>query len=196
MHLLYVCTGNICRSPIAERLTLLAATRALGAGASGIRVSSAGTDAAPGRPMHPFSARALGDRGGDPSGFVSRPLTRDWDADLVLTMTRRQRTVVMSATPRAMRRTFTLREAAGLLEIADLTGLGDVSLNQRASELAARLDAVRRHRFSGPADDVTDPIGQPPEAHTAAAADVAGALAPLTAVLFAPVRAAVTGDRA
>jgi protein-tyrosine phosphatase len=62
LHILFVCTGNICRSPSAERL----------ATAAGASASSAGTRAVIGHPMHPESARVLRDLGGDPDGFVAR----------------------------------------------------------------------------------------------------------------------------
>lgn len=187
MHLLLVCTGNICRSPVAERLTSRWAAQKLGDGASEFLVSSAGTDVVDGHPMHEFSAQALSALGGDPAGFTARSLVpgEAEDADLVLTMTRRQRHVVLRDAPRAMQRTFTLPEAAGLLDAADLTGLTQLPLDQRGRELARRLSAARRRRASWPVDDVRDPIGHPAAVHAAVAGEVARFLEPITTVLFA-----------
>ena len=196
VHLLFVCTGNICRSPVAERLTTRWAEQALGAGA--VHVASAGTDAMTGHAMHESSARALARLGGDPTGFLARSLVpgEAEDADLVLTMTRRQRHIVLRDAPRAMRRTFTLPEAAGLLALADLVGLADLPVDQRARELALRLHAGRRTRPSGPDDDVRDPIGHPQAVHTAVAEQVAQLLEPLTALLFAGAPVPVAAGQA
>lgn len=60
---LFVCTANICRSPIAERLAL----SVWGTG-SPIAVISAGTHATAGRPMAAEAADALRELGGDPEG--------------------------------------------------------------------------------------------------------------------------------
>ncbi|WP_327046217.1 sugar phosphate nucleotidyltransferase [Microbispora sp. NBC_01189] len=80
-RILFVCTGNICRSAMAERITLAA----LGPG-SPILVGSAGTRAAEGHPMSERSRVELLRLGGDPSGFAARPLTAEAvaGADLVL----------------------------------------------------------------------------------------------------------------
>ena len=195
-HLLFVCTGNLCRSPVAERLTALWAERALGPEAGQLRVSSAGTDAEAGRSIHPSSKHALLALGGDPTGFRSQPLVPGQDADLVLTMTRRQRHVVLTGSPRAMRHTFTLPEAADLLGSADLSGLAGLPLDERVRELARRLDAGRRHRSGSTADDVPDPIGKSQAVHDAVAADIARHLQPITAALFVPATAPLATGRA
>jgi protein-tyrosine phosphatase len=191
MRLLFICTGNMCRSPLAERLTSSWAHDALGAQAAGISVRSAGTDAQPGRAMEARSARALVDLGGDPTGFVARELVRTEaeDADLVLTMTRRHRNKVIKGAPRAMRWTFTLAEAAALIPLADTEGITALPLPERAAALAERLNAARSRRVSDVQDDVQDPIGQPQSVHSDVARQIADCLEPLTELLFAPVPA-------
>ena len=70
MSILFVCTGNICRSPIGERvLTGLA-------GRAGVPVtsSSAGVGALNGQPIHPHASAVLVENGYDASGFESRYL--------------------------------------------------------------------------------------------------------------------------
>ncbi len=59
MHVLFVCTGNICRSPTAERLAAGLSSMA------DLRASSAGTRAVIAHPMHPDAAQALMDLGGE-----------------------------------------------------------------------------------------------------------------------------------
>jgi protein-tyrosine phosphatase len=187
MRLLFVCTGNICRSPLAERLTSAWAEIALGPAAAGVHIRSAGTDAAVGKPMDKRSAAALVKLGGNPEGFVARaflPAMAD-EADLVLTMTRRQRRLVLAAAPRALRRTFTLPEAANLLRAVDMSGLAALPLQQRASDLASRLNERRAYRRAAESDDVFDPIGQSGSVHTQVASRIARKLDPIADVLFA-----------
>ncbi|MDX6313919.1 MAG: low molecular weight protein-tyrosine phosphatase, partial [Streptomyces sp.] len=58
-RILHVCTGNVCRSPMAERLTRHELTRRLGDGAAGILVESAGTWGHEGAPMEAHAAAVL-----------------------------------------------------------------------------------------------------------------------------------------
>jgi protein-tyrosine phosphatase len=186
MHILFVCTGNLCRSPVAERLTASWARKALGAKAAALDISSAGTAARADEPMDPKSAAALRGLGGDPDGFRSRVLTSDMaeKADLVLTATGRQRRLVLEMAPRVLRRTFTLREAADLLAEVDLDGLRSLSPTARTRELALRLDARRGHRRVSREDDILDPIGHRQAVHHETAKAIATALRPLAHVLF------------
>jgi protein-tyrosine phosphatase len=188
MRLMFVCTGNMCRSPLAERLTSAWAQAALGAHAAQVRVSSAGTDAPVGRPMEARSARALADLGGSSDGFTARELRlgQAEGMDLVLTMTRRHRNKVLKGSPRAMRSTFTLAEAAALLPLADTTGIADLPVAERAAALAGRLNTARPRRATGDQDDIADPIGQSQAVHTEIARQIAAHLEPLAALLFAP----------
>jgi protein-tyrosine phosphatase len=57
--ILFVCTGNICRSALAERLGRAYLNQWLRDTASAIRVVSAGTQAVVGSAMHPDSALVL-----------------------------------------------------------------------------------------------------------------------------------------
>lgn len=80
VRLLFVCTGNLCRSAVAERLTLARAARSLAGSPELARVEvvSAGVHAEDGARMDPLSARALQALGGDPAGFASRRLPPSW----------------------------------------------------------------------------------------------------------------------
>jgi protein-tyrosine phosphatase len=192
VRILFVCTGNLCRSPVAERLAARWARDLLGNSpeSSVVEIGSAGVDAPVGRPMDPRSAEALIAVGGDPAGFASRLLDRSTaeEADLVLTMSRRQRREVLEKNPRGLRRTFTLLEAADLLGSADLDGLALLPLPQRGRELGLRLDAARSRRASTGSDDVPDPIGRSAAVHAEVATTIATALWPLADVLFSSVR--------
>ncbi|MDX2079739.1 MAG: serine hydroxymethyltransferase [Terrimicrobiaceae bacterium] len=71
-HVLFVCTGNVCRSPMAEAMF-----RKLAAGEPSITVESAGLSAAHGQPASSDSARALSADGISLASFRSQPLTED-----------------------------------------------------------------------------------------------------------------------
>jgi protein-tyrosine-phosphatase len=175
---LLVCTGNICRSPLAERLG-----RALldSDGRSGpwLVLRSAGTRAVVDSAMHPDSALVLQRLGGDPDGFRSTQLAPEIaaTADLVLTMTRDHRREVLTVAPRLLKRTFTLREAADLMDrVADGIPATPGDEATRARALVAAMADARALRASGPDDDVPDPIGLSSSVHRRAGDLIADAL--------------------
>ncbi|TMG80394.1 MAG: low molecular weight phosphotyrosine protein phosphatase, partial [Betaproteobacteria bacterium] len=88
-HVLFVCTGNICRSPLAASLL----ERALTERGIEVTVSSAGTGAWDGAPASEGAYLVGLERGLDLSGHRARLLTRELveRADLILTMARHHR---------------------------------------------------------------------------------------------------------
>lgn len=157
MRILVVCTGNLCRSPLAERV--------LAQELPDVTVSSAGTDAPPGRPMDPQAAGELMRIGLSDRGHVSRLLTEAMvrEADLVLTATRAHRQRVVALWPAALHRTFTIMELS-LVEVPDALP-GD--LKQRIRELARRRPQGNANEL-----DLADPIGQSDEVHHKVATDI------------------------
>jgi protein-tyrosine phosphatase len=160
-----VCTGNICRSPMAERLAVVGLAERLGQDAERFEVTSAGTFGLLGNPMEPFAAQVLESLGGNPAGFVARRLDSDLvaAADLVTTATLEHRSIAVSLHPRAASRTFTIRELARLLSAVDLDALPQGDPVERAKAMVAAA-ASRRGYLPPPrtgADDVKDPYGGP-----------------------------------
>jgi len=93
-RILFVCTGNTCRSPMAA--TALRAE--LGPDADGVELRSAGTAAVPGQPASEGSQRVVQADGFDLSQHRSRPLTPELAraADLVFVMSPAHRAAVES----------------------------------------------------------------------------------------------------
>lgn len=178
---LLVCTGNICRSPLAERLGRARLDRELGPQAGQVRWLSAGVRAAAGSGMDPDTAVVLRRLGGDPAGHVARQLDERLaeSADLTLTMTRAHRRAVLERAPRALAQTFTLREAAELLRLVGDVRPAEAGLPARGRALVRLLAGGRAHRMSTAADDIPDPIGQPIEAHERCGQAIADALLPV-----------------
>ena len=162
-RLLYVCTGNVCRSPAAELLTRHLLIGRLGGREAGrIEVASAGVRAVVGAPVHPMMRAQLAPWGLDGARcgqFVARSLDASvvHGADLVLGATPRHRSSVLEQHPELLGKVFSLREFARLSTRVDPLGLPR-ALGSRAWEL---VDQARRLRGTvGVADDrIPDPMG-------------------------------------
>ncbi|MBI4663641.1 MAG: ribose 5-phosphate isomerase B [Verrucomicrobia bacterium] len=105
--ILFVCTGNVCRSPMAEGLFAHAVK-----GRGEYHVMSAGVGAVEGQPPSPHAVRALKELGVDISRLRSRPLTAELvhQADYIFGMTHGHVDAVNMLYPQAADKTFLLRE--------------------------------------------------------------------------------------
>ncbi|MGD9988011.1 hypothetical protein [Pseudonocardia sp.] len=182
-RLVYVCTGNICRSPFAEVLTRHLVDERLGSVlGSWIVVSSAGVQAVVGAPMHDLTRDELSPwrlDGRPARRFRSQQLVASMveQADLVLGMSRRHRGIIAALAPTAMARTFGLLEFARLAEAVEPLRLPADPL-ARAFALPGQVAAMRGVVTIPPeGHSVPDPMGGEPAAHHDAATMIADAVA-------------------
>ncbi len=164
-EILTVCTGNICRSPLAELLL----TQQL-AGLPG-QVHSAGTYDLGTRQMTNDAQRLATREGVSPDAAAahrSRALTEGLlrSPDLILVMARDHRRQVLEMAPVRMRSTFTIREFARLAAEATDAELATAAAeagDDPSDRLRAACDVVASYRGMAPApghaedDDVIDP---------------------------------------
>ncbi len=196
---LHVCMGNICRSPMAERLLVLAVRERLErrggdrAGADDLLHShSAGTGGwHAGEEMNPPAARQVAARGGSAEGFAARKLRSDHidAADLVLTATADQQEYVVALRPDAASRTFVLGEFGRLLAAVDPAGLPRAeatpdAVYERGVALVRAAHAARAGAGVLPADDLDDPWGRGDQCFSRVADEIEETVHPLAAALL------------
>ncbi len=112
-HVLMVCSGNTCRSPMAAAILrdLWARTRA----GWDLQIASAGTSAFPGMEATDHAVSTMRQRGLDLTDHRSRTVTDDSlsGVDLVLTMTARHKEHIVMLWPELKEKVYTLGEYAG-----------------------------------------------------------------------------------
>ena len=171
-QLLFVCSGNICRSPFAERLTaLMLANQSV----TGWTVSSAGTAAIVGSGMETQMRERLKARGGTSRGFAARQVDHTMleQADLILGMETQHLAWVLEESPLFARKAYTLGQIVRFIEESGTDAVGADFLEQ-AREGRSRVR---------PEDDVPDPYRKGPEAADRAAATLTAHLEKLVSHL-------------
>lgn len=119
-RILFVCTGNVCRSPMA--MALLQQRLSQRGLADEISVSSAGVYALDDHPASPTGVEVMAERGIDLNDHRGHTVTEKdmMDADLVLVMEEEHRRLLFYRYPHLLNKVFLLSEMAGRhYDIAD-----------------------------------------------------------------------------
>jgi protein-tyrosine phosphatase len=109
--ILFLCTGNICRSPFAEGFfTKLVVTKGL----DGISADSAGILALPGNSATHMAQRVASEYHVDLSGHKAKSVSKDLvaESDLILVMEKPQEKSLLSLFPEASGKTLLIRNFA------------------------------------------------------------------------------------
>jgi protein-tyrosine phosphatase len=181
---LFVCTGNICRSAIAEQVFRARY------GSDDVIFSSAGTRALVGSGMPGQAAEISRNHGGEPGAHYGRQLDAQTlhGVDIVIALTREHRSEIVRTLPRANRYTFTLRELARVLEsfVADpevdsITPHPTLAETMRACvPLLAAQRGYAPQPSSPDDDDVVDPYRRSQEIYDQSEAEIMDAVERIT----------------
>jgi len=141
-RILIVCTGNLCRSPMA--MALLQARLARDQTRQDWAVESAGTWATEGRPASAHAVAEMAERDIDLSCHQARPVAREMvaDADLVLVMTQNHAEALRTAFPGQAHKVYLLSEMIGReYDIQDPYGSSRLEYAYTAKELENLIDS-------------------------------------------------------
>lgn len=145
--ILFVCTGNTCRSSMAE---VLFKKILKDNGIEDVEAASAGTSVFFPSGASEHSIEVMRDRGIDLTSHQSRQVTKAMihEADIILTMTVNHREKLLNVCPEAADKVFTLKEFAygvenaDTLDISDPFGLPKEYYEQCSDEIYRALEKV------------------------------------------------------
>lgn len=120
MNILFVCTGNTCRSSMAEGIF----KELLKNIDENIHVSSAGISVYEGERANEKAIESLSKKNIDISSHKARQLTKEIidESDLILTMTTNHKEIINYSVPEAKQKVYTLKEYAHLISDEKING--------------------------------------------------------------------------
>lgn len=144
-HVLFVCTGNTCRSPMAEGLFRKAVN-----GRNDYVVSSAGVSASKGTPANPETVMILKKRGASLDKFGSRLVSKAIleEATHVFAMTRSHLQTLEARFPEFSDKFHLVREFAGIpvkggeIDVPDPIGMGTAAYLETATALEEAIPTI------------------------------------------------------
>ena len=174
LHIHFVCTGNLCRSPMAEALLR---HRLETSGCDDINVTSSGTWAYHGREATPEAVATVAARGADLSAHHSRPVDPEevTGADLVVAMTSVHVREILSLVPEVGDRVVLMKE---IKEIAPRSLGTDTTKKERIDALTGGQRPPRRRSL-----DVDDPMGLPVHSYERTATELTDGIEVLVKLL-------------
>ncbi|MBQ8002752.1 MAG: low molecular weight protein arginine phosphatase [Clostridia bacterium] len=133
MKVLFVCTGNTCRSPMAEGIF-----NSISKGAISRGISAEGGNASE------KAIVTMEKMGIDISKHVSTQLSVEDinQSDLVLTMTKGHKNIILSVLPMCKDKVFTLGEYAGGSDVADPYGGSEAEYDKCARQLYEYIEKI------------------------------------------------------
>ncbi len=171
LNILFVCTGNICRSAAADALASMYFRHAP------IHVSSAGIRGLINHPIQSTVGTILLNAGIDASSFRSQRLTNSIaiKQDIILCFEKRQRSSIVSLAPSKVKHTYLLTDFANMCRYADINGMipnSDIAGRIRYIDSISQM--LRAHVPEGA--DIDDPYGKQEEDYQRAVYETAMAL--------------------
>ena len=194
MRLLFVCTGNICRSPMAEGIARAAIERNYPERPVSVEIASAGIAGLDGEDPTSEAVRAMEERGIDIGGYeaqtVSRSLTAE--SDLVMVMEERQKAHVSALAGSVVVPVFLLLKLAEAVQVvlkAEDHGLDPVGPLESLESVVSVAAVMERNDFWGLSMhqyEVADPMGMPLEWYRRAADIMEVAIGDILRALLGP----------
>ena len=142
MKIIFVCTGNTCRSPMAQALF----ERKVAEGKLSIEVDSRGTSVYSDEVINPKAIEALSTVGINGFEHTAQSLTKEDidDADVILTMTQQQKYSITKIYPNYKYKVFTLAEYAtdSKDDISDPYGKSQIFYNFCVAEIGKLVDVL------------------------------------------------------
>ena len=147
---MFVCTGNSCRSAMAEAILR---KRLDELGKKGIEVRSAGVRALSGLPPSYETIEVMKEEGVDVSGFRTKKITAEMikKSDLILTMEEAHKDEILSLMPEAVSKTYLLKEYKNPDAFGPMGSGVDDPIGKTVGEYRNIRDEIKKEieRFAG-----------------------------------------------